>query len=199
MEPIDPEDPVDSTDPSAPSDPVDPIDPTPSSDPSPSSDGLRVVGYFEEWGIYGRDFRVADVDASKLTHLNYSFFGVDDTGDLFIHDAWAATDKRFTADQQVSRTFSASEWSGFDAAYRDGLVNGGDFSRTTAADGAVTLTGLPVGGKTPMPRPATCVSWICSSSSILISTWALPWGSGPSPVTSAWPSTMPRRRASPTA
>ena len=175
MEPIDPEDPVDSTDPSAPSDPVDPIDPTPSSDPSPSSDGLRVVGYFEEWGIYGRDFRVADVDASKLTHLNYSFFGVDDTGDLFIHDAWAATDKRFTADQQVSRTFSASEWSGFDAAYRDGLVNGGDFSRTTAADGAVTLTGLPVGWETPMPR-RSLRGWICSSSSILISAGLCPGG-----------------------
>ena len=145
----DPAEPTDSTDPTGPSDPIDPIDPSPSPDPSPSSDGLRVVGYFEEWGIYGRDFRVADVDASKLTHLNYSFFGVDDSGDLFIHDAWAATDKRFTADQQVSRTFSASEWSGLDAAYRDGLVNGGDFARTTAADGSVTLTGLPVGWDDP--------------------------------------------------
>ncbi len=145
----DPAEPTDSTDPTGPSDPIDPIDPSPSPDPSPSSDGLRVVGYFEEWGIYGRDFRVADVDASKLTHLNYSFFGVDDSGDLFIHDAWAATDKRFTADQQVSRTFSASEWSGLDAAYRDGLVNGGDFARTTAADGSVTLTGLPVGWDAP--------------------------------------------------
>lgn len=138
-----------STEPLEAMDPVEPIDPTPSPDPSPSSDDLRVVGYFEEWGIYGRDFRFADVDASKLTHLNYSFFGVDDSGDLFIHDAWAATDKRFTADQQVSRTFSASEWSGLDAAYRDGLVNGGDFSLSTAADGSVTLTGLPVGWEDP--------------------------------------------------
>lgn len=36
----------------------------------------RIVGYFEEWGIYGRDFRVADVRADQLTHLNYSFFGI---------------------------------------------------------------------------------------------------------------------------
>jgi chitinase len=157
-EPLEPTEPVEPTELDAPTNPVelinpvDPVDLTQPTDPIasfPSSDGLRVVGYFEEWGIYGRDFRVADVDASKLTHLNYSFFGVDDSGNLFIHDAWAATDKRFTADQQVSRTFSASEWSGLEAAYRDGLVNSGDFSRTTAADGSVTLTGLPVGWEDP--------------------------------------------------
>ncbi|MFN9630273.1 MAG: glycosyl hydrolase family 18 protein [Cyanobacteriota bacterium] len=39
----------------------------------------RLVGYFEEWGIYGRDFRVADVRAEQLTHLNYSFFGITPT------------------------------------------------------------------------------------------------------------------------
>jgi chitinase len=40
---------------------------------------MRIVGYFEEWGIYGRDFRVADVKADSLTHLNYSFFGITPT------------------------------------------------------------------------------------------------------------------------
>ena len=39
----------------------------------------RLVGYFEEWGIYGRNFRVADVNADQLTHLNYSFFGITPT------------------------------------------------------------------------------------------------------------------------
>jgi GH18 family chitinase len=39
----------------------------------------RVVGYFEEWGIYGRDFHVADVKAGQLTNLNYSFFGITPT------------------------------------------------------------------------------------------------------------------------
>jgi GH18 family chitinase len=39
----------------------------------------RLVGYFEEWGIYGRNFRVADVKADQLTHLNYSFFGITPT------------------------------------------------------------------------------------------------------------------------
>ena len=43
------------------------------------NDAMRVVGYFEEWGIYGRDVRVADVKADALTHLNYSFFGITPT------------------------------------------------------------------------------------------------------------------------
>ena len=128
---------------------TDDVTPPFTSETSASGDGMRVVGYFEEWGIYGRDFRVADVDASKLTHLNYSFFGVDDSGDLFIHDPWAATDKRFEVNQQVSRTFSSDEWFSLDAADRDGLVNGGDFSVTTEADGSVTLTGIPIGWDDP--------------------------------------------------
>ena len=44
-----------------------------------NGEAMRIVGYFEEWGIYGRDFRVADVKADSLTHLNYSFFGITPT------------------------------------------------------------------------------------------------------------------------
>ncbi|WP_291287531.1 glycosyl hydrolase family 18 protein [Flavobacterium sp.] len=35
----------------------------------------KVVGYYAQWAIYGRDFNVSKIDASKLTHLNYSFYG----------------------------------------------------------------------------------------------------------------------------
>nr|WP_156159986.1 hypothetical protein [Paenibacillus sp. E194] len=34
----------------------------------------KSVGYYTSWGIYGRNYQVTDIDASKLTHLNYSFF-----------------------------------------------------------------------------------------------------------------------------
>nr|BAM67139.1 chitinase [Paenibacillus sp. FPU-7] len=37
------------------------------------ADGYKVVGYFTSWGIYGRNFQVSDIDASKLTHINYAF------------------------------------------------------------------------------------------------------------------------------
>jgi len=36
----------------------------------------KSVGYYASWGIYGRNYQVTDIDASKLTHLNYSFFDI---------------------------------------------------------------------------------------------------------------------------
>jgi len=36
-------------------------------------EGYKIVGYFPSWGAYGRNFNVADIDGSKLTHINYAF------------------------------------------------------------------------------------------------------------------------------
>ena len=40
----------------------------------------RVLGYFAQWGIYGRNYRVKNIDtsgsAAKLTHINYAFGNV---------------------------------------------------------------------------------------------------------------------------
>ena len=57
----------------------------PVTDPANGSDPMRVVGYFEEWGIYGRDFHVADINADELTHVNYSFFGITPTAEDMPH------------------------------------------------------------------------------------------------------------------
>ncbi|GIO29747.1 MULTISPECIES: glycosyl hydrolase family 18 protein [Paenibacillus] len=35
--------------------------------------GYKIVGYFPSWGIYGRSYNVTDIDASKVTHINYAF------------------------------------------------------------------------------------------------------------------------------
>ncbi|SHF11059.1 glycoside hydrolase family 18 chitinase [Streptoalloteichus hindustanus] len=49
----------------------------PSDDPGPGPGSYQKVGYFPQWGIYGRKFFIKDLDtngaAKKLTHLNYSF------------------------------------------------------------------------------------------------------------------------------
>jgi len=37
--------------------------------------GKKVVGYYAQWSIYARDFNIPKIDGSKLTHLNYSFYG----------------------------------------------------------------------------------------------------------------------------
>ncbi|MEE1756351.1 glycoside hydrolase family 18 protein [Streptomyces sp. SP18CS02] len=57
------------------------------------------VGYFTQWGVYGRDFQVKDLDtsgtAAKLTHINYAFGNVSPEGKCFTGnvpgeaDAWA--------------------------------------------------------------------------------------------------------------
>ncbi|MGW1884049.1 glycoside hydrolase family 18 protein [Streptomyces sp. NPDC001970] len=57
------------------------------------------VGYFTQWGVYGRNFQVKDLDttgtAAKLTHINYAFGNVGPDGKCFTGnvpgeaDAWA--------------------------------------------------------------------------------------------------------------
>ncbi|MFD3548299.1 glycoside hydrolase family 18 protein [Streptomyces sp. NPDC058655] len=59
----------------------------------------RKVGYFTQWGVYGRDFQVQDLEANgsagKLTHINYAFGNVSAEGKCFTGnvpgeaDAWA--------------------------------------------------------------------------------------------------------------
>src|SRR5690606_38823801 len=45
-----------------------------------SLNGFRNVGYFTQWGVYGRDYKVKDIDtagiADDLTHINYSFANI---------------------------------------------------------------------------------------------------------------------------
>ncbi|MFE9695439.1 glycoside hydrolase family 18 protein [Streptomyces sp. NPDC006270] len=59
----------------------------------------KSVGYFTQWGVYGRDFQVKDLDtsgaAARLTHINYAFGNVSAEGKCFTGnipgqaDAWA--------------------------------------------------------------------------------------------------------------
>ncbi|MET9292414.1 glycoside hydrolase family 18 chitinase [Streptomyces sp. NPDC003077] len=62
------------------------------------------LGYFTEWGVYDRNYHVKNLvtsgSASKLTHINYSFGNVQG-GKCTMGDAYAATDKAYTADQSV--------------------------------------------------------------------------------------------------
>ena len=105
----------------------------------------RIVGYFEEWGIYSRDFLVQHIQVDDLTHVNYSFFDVRANGELEVFDDWAATQKRFTADEQVSRTFSAQEWSELDSARVESYRNDSNFSIVENTDQSVTVSGRPIG------------------------------------------------------
>ncbi|MER6199544.1 glycoside hydrolase family 18 chitinase [Streptomyces sp. NPDC001586] len=70
----------------------------------PDPGGKVKLGYFTEWGVYGRNYHVKNLvtsgTASKITHINYAFGNVQN-GQCTIGDAYADYDKAYTADQSV--------------------------------------------------------------------------------------------------
>ncbi|MFF6776078.1 glycosyl hydrolase family 18 protein [Streptomyces sp. NPDC012637] len=62
------------------------------------------MGYFTNWGVYGRNYHVKNIvtsgSASKITHINYAFGNVTN-GRCTIGDSYADYDKAYTADQSV--------------------------------------------------------------------------------------------------
>ncbi|GAB2858114.1 glycoside hydrolase family 18 chitinase [Streptomyces deserti] len=79
-------------------------------EPPPTGDKIK-LGYFTEWGVYGRNYHVKNLvtsgSAAKITHINYAFGNVKD-GKCVVDDTYAAYDKAYTADQSVSGT--ADTW-----------------------------------------------------------------------------------------
>jgi chitinase len=74
-------------------------------DPDPNPGDKVKLGYFTEWGVYGRNYHVKNLvtsgSAAKITHINYAFGNVKD-GKCVVDDTYAAYDKAYTADQSVS-------------------------------------------------------------------------------------------------
>ncbi len=66
--------------------------------------GNKVLGYFTEWGVYGRNYHVKNIhtsgSAAKLTHINYAFGNVQN-GQCTIGDAYADYDKFYDAASSV--------------------------------------------------------------------------------------------------
>ncbi|GAA2649016.1 glycoside hydrolase family 18 protein [Paractinoplanes durhamensis] len=64
----------------------------------------KIVGYFTDWGVYGRDFQVKDLETSgsadKLTHLMYAF-GKVTAGRCSAADGWADYDRPIAAADSV--------------------------------------------------------------------------------------------------
>ncbi|MEW1684017.1 glycoside hydrolase family 18 chitinase [Streptomyces sp. NPDC093594] len=73
-------------------------------EPPPTGDKVK-LGYFTEWGVYGRNYHVKNLvtsgTASKITHINYAFGNVKN-GQCTVDDTYAAYEKAYTADQSVS-------------------------------------------------------------------------------------------------
>jgi chitinase len=77
------------------------------------------VGYFTQWGVYGRDFQVKDMDtsgqAARLTHINYAFGNVNAEGRCFTGnvpgeaDAWADYVRPLEAQDSVDGVADTAE------------------------------------------------------------------------------------------
>ncbi|MEU5370745.1 glycoside hydrolase family 18 chitinase [Streptomyces sp. NPDC005951] len=69
----------------------------------PGGDKIN-LGYFTNWGVYGRNYHVKNLvtsgTAAKITHINYAFGNVQN-GKCTIGDSYADYDKAYTADQSV--------------------------------------------------------------------------------------------------
>lgn len=66
--------------------------------------GDKVIGYFAQWGVYGRNYHVKNIvtsgSASKLTHIMYAFGNVQN-GRCVIGDSYADYDRFYSAAESV--------------------------------------------------------------------------------------------------
>ncbi len=72
--------------------------------PGPNPGSKINLGYFTNWGVYGRNYHVKNLvtsgSAEKITHINYAFGNVQN-GKCTIGDGFADYEKAYTADQSV--------------------------------------------------------------------------------------------------
>jgi len=58
----------------------------------------KIVAYYIEWGIYGRDYQPADMPLDQITHINYAFANISEDGRIAIGDPYAAIEKSYPGD-----------------------------------------------------------------------------------------------------
>ncbi|KAG8711279.1 Endochitinase 1, partial [Ceratobasidium sp. 394] len=56
------------------------------------------VGYFVNWGIYGRKFPPSAIQTQTLTHILYAFANTSPDGSVVLSDKWADTDIHYPGD-----------------------------------------------------------------------------------------------------
>jgi chitinase len=57
----------------------------------------KMVGYYTSWSTYS-NFQVTNIDASKLSHINYAFANISSDGKIALGDSWADVEMAFPGD-----------------------------------------------------------------------------------------------------
>ncbi|MBN1409787.1 MAG: glycoside hydrolase family 18 protein [Spirochaetales bacterium] len=57
--------------------------------PAAAPDKKIILGYFIEWGIYGRAYKTSEIPVKSLTHMNYAFAEVTPEFEIGMLDPWA--------------------------------------------------------------------------------------------------------------
>jgi chitinase len=73
--------------------------------------GKRAIYYHTNWSCYARNFQVKDIPDGVMD-IAYAFWNVNPDGSIVTGDAWADTDKRYTASDGVSPADSWNDTSG---------------------------------------------------------------------------------------
>ena len=87
-----------------------------STSPDNPINGFRNVGYFAQWGVYGRNYRFQDLQSSgtagKFTAINYAFANISSSGTCF--EANKAVGTTGTADDGVG---AGDSWADYGMGY----------------------------------------------------------------------------------
>ncbi len=60
----------------------------------------RIVAFYAGWAMYDRQYFIKDIQADKLTHLNYAFANVSEDGEVVLGDEWGDTQYPFPGDDE---------------------------------------------------------------------------------------------------
>ena len=66
--------------------------------PPPPPGEWRVVAYYTAWSMYARDFHVSEIDGAHLTHINYAFANISESGECVLGDSYADVDRFYDGD-----------------------------------------------------------------------------------------------------